>query len=81
MRLAGSEYPQTQGEKHWTHLRPERVPRGERSGKAKLTEAKVLAMRRAYADGESCADIAIAVGVTRPTATRAILGHSWRHLR
>lgn len=80
MGYRGTESPSTWGAKHWTKRRPELVARGERAGVAKLTDAIVLAMREARANGASYDDIAIAVGVSRVTATRAIRGHSWKHL-
>jgi hypothetical protein len=41
----------TTGDKHGLRLHPERVPRGERSGAAKLTEVDVRTIRIRYAGG------------------------------
>ncbi len=81
MSHPGTEAPTTQGANHWTHRKPHLLCRGESHAGSKLTEAKVIAMRKAHADGAAIADIAIAVGVVTATAYRAIVGINWRHVR
>jgi DNA-binding MarR family transcriptional regulator len=39
------------GEDHWTHRHPERVARGERAGKAKLTDVQGQEIMALYATG------------------------------
>jgi hypothetical protein len=59
---------------------PARVPRGEGSRNAVLTDARVLAMRHRYAAGEAAVVLADEYGVTNTTAWNAIHGVTWAHV-
>lgn len=64
---------------HYTH--PERMARGERIHRAKLTAPKVMEMRTIYEMGDkSYAKIAKAFGVSKPAAMSAIKGETWAHV-
>jgi len=56
----------------------ERLPVGEGSPQAKLSENQVREIRSM--NGKSYAEIARAYGVSRPTVTRIINGETWRHV-
>lgn len=62
-------------------VRRGRSARGERSGRAKLTAASVLAMREAHAKGARVSDLARAHGVSWKAAKLAITGETWAHLK
>lgn len=65
------------GDRNGSRLHPETRPRGEANPKAKLTAAKVVELRAAYASGVCQADLARRYGV-RPNAVRQIiLGRHW----
>jgi len=55
--------------------------RGQRHGRAKLTEAQVIEMRRLY-DGKkhTCPSLGARFGVTKVTAWRIVNRHSWTHI-
>jgi hypothetical protein len=53
---------------------------GERSVRAKLTEAIVLECRRRYAAGETQVALAAEFGVTSGAMSNAIHGKTWAHL-
>jgi hypothetical protein len=53
---------------------------GERSPKAKLTEAQVLEIRAARAAGETCRALAAQYQVTVATISRIDTGRLWRHV-
>lgn len=54
--------------------------RGSKHGRARLTEADVLAVRRALRAGASQAALARNLGVARQTITNIATGARWRHL-
>jgi DNA invertase Pin-like site-specific DNA recombinase len=56
-----------------------RLAVGERNFNARLTEDQVREMRRL--SGLSYAEMARMYGVSRPTATRAYKGDTWRHVQ
>ena len=58
-----------------------RQPRGESHGNARLTEAKVRAIRGARASGDSQYTVAMAFGVSRSTISAIDLGRLWSYLR
>lgn len=68
------------GDRHGFRLHPERRPRGDRHGRAKLTAETVLDARARHAAGESIRSIARALGVDRNTAREAIRGTTWAHV-
>jgi hypothetical protein len=66
-----------QGATHGRHTKPERTARGERGGKAKLTEADV---RRIRADQRVAREIAAELGVTRALVQMIKTKKIWRHV-
>ena len=69
------------GDNHPARLHPERVARGERQGSAKLTEEKVLEIRRTYRNKEATLKQLAA----RYNVTFGLIGHivnyrSWKHV-
>lgn len=58
----------------------ERQARGERSGRAVLTEAQVVEARQRRAAGELVKDIAAEYAVSASTLSHAVVGQSWRHV-
>lgn len=74
-------YPTQQGDKHWTHRQPERVPRGECRYNARLTEEKVLEMRRLYASGRFTYRKLAALFALDPCHARdVVIGRKWAHV-
>lgn len=53
---------------------------GERHGRAKLDEAKVLNLRLRYRAGEPIGILAAEFGVAGPVAYRAATGRTWAHI-
>ncbi len=71
----------TTGDRHGLRLHPERVPRGERSGAAKLTEADVRAIRARYAAGGITQQrLADEYGVTNSLICHVIKRTAWKHV-
>lgn len=59
----------------------DRFPRGERVSGAKMTEEKVIEMRRRFAEGETnISALARDFGICRQTATRIVRGENWAHI-
>ncbi len=56
------------------------VPLGEKNTSAKLTAPQVEEIRRRRAAGETCRDIAGAMGVTHQTIQKVATGRSWKHV-
>ena len=56
------------------------LPRGSRSGKAKLTEEQVIEIKRRTAAGESRASISRSFGVNPETISHIATGRSWAWL-
>jgi hypothetical protein len=56
-----------------------RKPRGSGSALALLTEPAVVAIREAYARGETVAVLAASHGVTVPTIVCVVRGRTWAH--
>lgn len=66
------------GERHGSHIHPERRPRGERHGCAKLTEAQVLEIRAAFAaGGVSQKELGMRHNVSQAQIYRIVRGKSW----
>lgn len=55
--------------------------RGERNGRAKLTEADVVEIKRLRGLGMTFGAIASRFGLGYSTVSHAVRGYSWRHLR
>lgn len=69
------------GETSGLRRHPECIPRGERSGSAKLTEAQVREMRRRYAaGGVRHRDLAEERGMDTSSVTRIINRQVWKHV-
>jgi hypothetical protein len=54
--------------------------RGERSGKAKLTESQVIEIRRLRSMGMVCREIGLMYGVHPSTISGIVLRYKWRHI-
>ncbi len=54
--------------------------RGERNGSAKLTEARVIEIRRAWLAGESQGEITRRLGIPRSTIQKIVTRHTWSHV-
>lgn len=65
------------GERHGSRTKPERVPRGEDAGRAILTTAKVVEIRRRLDVGDLRADIARDLGVRWAVIDRIARGVTW----
>jgi hypothetical protein len=70
----------THPERRYFTRHPERVPRGEGSGMAKLTEAGVHEIMRLSRLQMRNVEIAARVGVSPATVSKVRLGQSWRHV-
>ncbi len=68
------------GSDHGSHLHPEKVPRGERSGSAKLTSADVIDIRHLLRVGARKNVIARAFGVNWKTIDNIDRGLTWCHV-
>lgn len=68
------------GDRNGSRTHPERVPRGARQAKAKLTDDKVREMRARRAAGELLGCLAAAYGVSVSNAHRIVTGATWRHV-
>src|SRR5690349_8818159 len=64
----------------WDRNNKERQARGEKSSRAKLTEHKVLCIRRAYKRGESISVLAAEYGVTYNAIRSIIKRKTWTHI-
>jgi len=60
--------------------RHDRVVRGSRSGRAKLTEGDIPVVRQLRAEGASYGEIAAAYGLTRATVIALLKGRTWNHV-
>lgn len=58
----------------------DRIPCGERSGTAKLTESQVLEIRKKYSDGASTRELGSEFGVSRTHISQIVKGKKWSHL-
>ena len=54
--------------------------RGERNGRALLTEEQVLVIRRRFAAGEGCYSLGLEYGVSDTTIGAVVSRQNWRHL-
>lgn len=83
------------GTRHWSHLYPERRPRGERcgvhthpecvavgerAGAAKLTTPLVVAIRVGHESGLSCRRLARICGVTPQNIAMILKRKTWKHV-
>jgi hypothetical protein len=73
--------PAPRGDRHWTRRDRQRVPRGERSNLAKLTEEDVVAIRRLHASGRHRnADLSAMFGVAERSIYHIVRRKTWTHL-
>ena len=68
------------GDRNGTRTKPEAMARGSKRGHAKLTEQDVPAVRAAYAECKSYAEVGARFGVVAGTIRSLILGRTWRHV-
>lgn len=81
------------GERNGAHIHRARIPRGdrwrethrnpangERSGQSKLTEAQVLEIRAAHADGTPATHLAKLFGVSSVCIDHVVHRKTWRHI-
>jgi predicted DNA-binding protein (UPF0251 family) len=81
IRLMAKKGRSASGARHGAALHPERTPRGERSGQAKLTDAKVREMRLIYAVTDiSIRQIGLRFGVSWWTAWSVVNRATWKHV-
>jgi len=55
--------------------------KGEDNPRAKLTEAKVIAMRKYAAEGNSSFECGLVWDVSQKVAWNAIVGRTWKHVK
>lgn len=65
---------------HLWRLNPELGPRGAQNGRAKLTEAKVIEIRAAHAQGATFSELAEANNVTTTTIRGIVMRRLWSHI-
>lgn len=68
------------GERHGLVKHPERHAHGEAHHRAKLTDEKVIEIRRQLALGETDTALGREFGVDRKNIAAIRTGHTWRHL-
>ena len=54
--------------------------KGERNGNSKLTEEKVIKIRKMYKDGISQQKIANIIGVAQTSISQIVLYRTWKHV-
>jgi hypothetical protein len=70
----------TRSENHLDKRRHGTSAQGERSGRARLTDVQVLAIRQRFADGESQSEIARSLGIGLHLVWQVVRRVSWNHL-
>jgi hypothetical protein len=73
-------FPGTHQDNQQDKINKNRQARGETSGSSRLTAAQVLEMRKRRAEGWQYKQIAVAFGVCKDTAQKAVRGINWSHL-
>ena len=68
------------GERHGSHVHPERVARGERNGNARLKTADILHIREMCQQGMTETKIAHLFNISQGVVSRIILRKSWKHI-
>lgn len=70
-----------QGDRHWSRVKPERIPRGSAHHQAKLTEAIVRTIRFERANYHTPFTVfSRRYGVTPPVIRNAAVGRTWKHV-
>lgn len=67
--------------RHGTVTCPHRIARGVQKSRAKLTDEKVVYLRREVAMGRSAASLARELGVVDSAAVKAARGITWKHVK
>lgn len=65
------------GENHWMKRLAYKILRGERNGRARLTEAQVLEIRAERANGEKYSELSKKFGISKTQIARIVKGESW----
>ena len=68
------------GSRNGTHTKPWRLLKGEQNPQSKVTEAMVLAIRAAAAQGTSGRALARQFGISPSQVSNILLGRQWRHV-
>ena len=68
------------GDRHYLRRDPARSPKGERHGRAKLTDREARAIKIAALAGHPDDELAARYGVVAHTIRRIRLGSHWRHI-
>jgi hypothetical protein len=79
--VALQPWKMARGERHGSRTKPERVPRGERSGSAKITNTHVVAIRAMVDLGFTISHISRSLAVPRGAVKCVVQGKTWRHLQ
>ena len=66
--------------RHVSITHPESFPRGERSYRAKITEAQAIEIKRLISIGLSCGEIAKRFPISRDGVSKIKHNKSWKHL-
>lgn len=68
----------SRGDNHWTRKYPEKILRGERHPRARLTALQVEDIRRRYSEGEGSRALATAFAVHQSTINRVTAGKHYQ---
>lgn len=68
------------GAKHWSKIHPEDYARGEDAGLAKLTNEKVIEIRKRRAAGEETKKLGLEFGVMDTNISQICRGTTWKHV-
>lgn len=69
------------GDRHWSKLHPDKIVKGSQQGRAKLTEEKVLEIRKRYASGkETQTSLSKEFGVSHTLIGYVVRRKSWTHI-
>jgi hypothetical protein len=79
-KMAKRRHGSASGDKHGSRTKPERTPRGERSGMAKLKEVDIHEIREMYTKGRTQQVIANAKGVHQTLISLILAGKKWAHV-
>lgn len=69
------------GDKHSSHLHPERRPRGEKHPHSKLTDSDVREIRKLFLSGAPKRALARDFGVARTSIKGILSGELWKHVQ
>lgn len=80
-RPRGFKRPNIQGDKHHSRRHPELIPRGERSGQAKLTDDGVRQIRIWLSEGLTQREVADRAGISQSVISKISKRQSWAHVQ